>query len=141
MHNVQITALDYSADMLYIAKQHMSKCKHISFVQGDVGALPFETGAFDAVLSMNGFHAFPDKPKAFAQTKRVLKEGGVFLGCFYICGQRKITDFAVQSIYTHKGWFTPPFMTLQELQNHLQSHYRKVFLDHVKSIAYFHCVK
>ena len=28
---------------------------------------------------MNGFHAFPDKKKAFSETHRVLKKGGSFI--------------------------------------------------------------
>ena len=35
-----------------------------------------EANSFDIVLSMNGFHAFPDKKKAFRETHRVLKPGG-----------------------------------------------------------------
>ena len=38
----------------------------------------------DTVVSMNGFHAFPDKQKAFHEIWRVLKPGGNFIACFYI---------------------------------------------------------
>ena len=50
--------------------------QNVSFRQGDVGALPFEDGSFDAVLSLNGFHAFPDKEAAYRETFRVLRPGG-----------------------------------------------------------------
>lgn len=52
---------------------------NIKCVQGDVGNLPFEDSRFDILLSMNGFHAFPDKEKAFAETYRVLRKGIFFL--------------------------------------------------------------
>lgn len=136
-----VIALDYSSDMLQKARRRLGQHRHIEFVQGDVGALPYENAAFDMVFSMNGFHAFPDKQKAFDETDRVLKPGGVFCGCFYIRGQRKMTDFAIHSLYVGKGWFTPPFFTLEELGDILKKRYRKVRLMHVKSIAYFHCVK
>lgn len=136
-----VVALDYSSDMLQKARQRLVQHRHIEFVQGDVGALPFKDAEFDMVFSMNGFHAFPDKQKAFDETDRVLKPGGVFCGCFYIRGQRKMTDFAVRSLYVGKGWFTPPFFTLEELYDILKKRYRKVHLMNVKSIAYFHCVK
>ena len=41
-----------------------------------MGALPLSDGSCDVVMSMNGFHAFPDKKKAFRETYRVLKPGG-----------------------------------------------------------------
>ena len=58
-----ITCLDYSPDMM---KQAQEKAEHlqlrnVTFRQGDVGALPYNDGTFDIVLSLNGFHAFPDK--------------------------------------------------------------------------------
>ena len=37
----------------------------------------------DTVVSMNGFHAFLDKQKAFHEIWRVLKPGGDFIACFY----------------------------------------------------------
>ena len=56
--------------------------KNVSFQQGDVGALPFADGSFDTVLSLNGFHAFPDKEAAYRETFRVLRPGGTFCGCW-----------------------------------------------------------
>ena len=56
--------------------------ENVSFVQGDVGALPFADESFDLVLSLNGFHAFPDKDAAFRETCRVRRPGGIFCGCF-----------------------------------------------------------
>ena len=35
-----------------------------------------ENESVDTVVSMNGFHAFPDKQKAFHEIWRVLKPGG-----------------------------------------------------------------
>ena len=43
-----------------------------------------ENESVDTVVSMNGFHAFPDKQKAFREIWRVLKPGGDFIACFYI---------------------------------------------------------
>ena len=73
-----ITCLDYSADMMAAARRRAQAAGigNITFRQGDVGALPFEDETFDAVLSLNGFHAFPDKEAAYRETFRVLKPGG-----------------------------------------------------------------
>ena len=61
-----ITCLDYSPDMMDKAKRRAKAAglDHVRFCQGDVGALPFPDGSFDTVLSLNGFHAFPDKDAA-----------------------------------------------------------------------------
>ena len=68
-----IHCLDYSVDMMNTARHRaeMMGLKHVQFQQGDVGALPYEDCSFDLVLSLNGFHAFPDKEAAYRETFRV----------------------------------------------------------------------
>lgn len=111
--NADITCLDYSADMMATARRRAENMgiRNISFRQGDVGALPYEDASFDLVLSLNGFHAFPDKDAAWVETARVLKPGGIFCGCFYIKGENRRTDWFIDRLYTPKGFFTPPFET------------------------------
>lgn len=141
LKNAHITCLDYSTDMLEQAKRRLDGQAHINFIQGDVGNLQMDDESFDIVLSMNGFHAFPDKQKAFSETCRVLKSGGDFIACFYIRGKSKKTDWLVKNILAKKGWFTPPFQTEEELKNSLQKMYKEVELHVDGSMAYFHCVK
>ena len=87
--DADITCLDYSEDMMGRAQEKANRLdlKNVTFRQGDVGALPYETGTFDVVLSLNGFHAFPDKEAAYREIFRVLKPGGTFCGCFYVEGE------------------------------------------------------
>lgn len=141
LKNAHITCLDYSTDMLEQAKRRLDGQAHINFIQGDVGNLQMDDESFDIVLSMNGFHAFPDKQKAFSETCRVLKSGGDFIACFYIRGKSKRTDWLVKNILAKKGWFTPPFQTEEELKNTLQKMYKEVELHVDGSMTYFHCVK
>lgn len=141
LKNAHITCLDYSTDMLEQAKRRLDGQAHINFIQGDVGNLQMDDESFDVVLSMNSFHAFPDKQKAFSETFRVLKSGGDFIACFYIRGKSKKTDWLVKNILAKKGWFTPPFQTEEELKNTLQKMYKEVELHVDGSMAYFHCVK
>lgn len=141
LKNANITCLDYSTDMLEQAKRRLDGQAHINFIQGDVGNLQMDDESFDVVLSMNSFHAFPDKQKAFSETFRVLKSGGDFIACFYIRGKSKKTDWLVKNILAKKGWFTPPFQTEEELKNTLQKMYKEVELHVDGSMAYFHCVK
>ena len=139
----RITCLDYSADMMENAKKRAAamKLSNVAFVQGDAGALPFENESFDLVLSLNGFHAFPDKDAAFRETFRVLKRGGVFCGCFYIAGQFPRTDWFVKHMYVPKGFFTPPFETEESLEKRLRGLYAEVDVHTVRAEGIFKCVK
>ena len=137
----KITCLDYSEDMLEQAKQRLKYCSHISFIQGDVGNLPMEDNTYDIVLSMNGFHAFPDKEKAFRETNRVLKTGGKFIACFYIKGKSSLSDWLVNTILSKKGWFTPPLHTEEELIKILEHMYKDIDIHVDGSMVYFCCTK
>lgn len=143
MKNADISCLDYSEDMLAQAKARFAKNKinNVTFMQGDVGELPFGDCTFDTVLSMNGFHAFPDKDRAFSEMTRVLKKGGKLVACFYIKGRSKVTDALVKNVLARKGWFTPPFDTSGILMKRLESAY-KVTNWHIRgSMVYFRATK
>lgn len=143
LKKADVTCLDYSAEMMATAQKRAAKLglSHVRFLRGDVGALPFKDNSFDIVLSLNGFHAFPDKEAAYRETFRVLKPGGIFCGCFYIRGETRRTDWFIRHFYEPKGFFTPPFETGESLKNRLESLYASVTLDTVKSIASFCCQK
>ena len=141
LSNAEIICLDYSEDMLAQAEAHLADCPHISCVQGDVGQLPLENESCDIVFSMNGFHAFPDKGKAFQEIWRVLKPGGKFIACYYIKGESSITDWLVKNILAKKGWFTPPFQTKSEIKELLEQQYERVDFHTDGSMVYFACVK
>ena len=139
----EVTCLDYSADMMANAKRRAEAMRipHVAFVQGDVGALPFADESFDLVLSLNGFHAFPNKDAAYSETCRVLKKGGVFCGCFYVAGEFGRTDRFVKHMYVPKGFFTPPFETAESLEARLRELYSAVEVHCVRAEGVFKCVK
>ena len=143
LKEADITCLDYSEKMMDAAKQRAKEmgANHLHFKKGDVGALPFADETFDAVVSLNGFHAFPDKEAAYRETFRVLKPGGIFTGCFYVKGNNAHTDKRISGIYVKKGFFTEPFETMESLQERLGRMYGVVELSKVQSIAVFHCQK
>ena len=138
-----ITCLDYSPDMMKQAKEKAERLrlKNVTFRQGDVGALPYEDGSFDIVLSLNGFHAFPDKEAAYREISRVLKPGGTFCGCFYVKGEHKRTDWFVRHIYEKAGFFTPPYETVSSLKARLKGMYADVDMGNLKSMVWFVCRK
>ena len=138
-----VTCLDYSADMMGQA-QEKAECLHlqnVTFRQGDVGALPFADGAFDIVLSLNGFHAFPDKEVAYREIFRVLKPGGTFCGCFYVKGGHRRTDWFVRHVYEKAGFSTTPYETVSSLKARLDGMYTDVDMGNLKSMAWFVCRK
>lgn len=138
-----VTCLDYSTDMMDAAWKRVRTfgISNVSFMQGDVGELPFEDESFDIVLSLNGFHAFPDKEAAYRETYRVLKKGGTFTGCFYIKGGCKRTDWFIDHLYVKKGFFTPPFETEESLRDRLNAMYEEADVSRVEGMGCFRCRK
>ncbi len=138
-----ITCLDYSPDMMSAAKARAESMgiRNVRFVQGDVGALPFDDASFDAVLSLNGFHAFPDKEAAWRETFRVLRPGGTFCGCFYIKGGCARTDWFIKHLYQPKGYFTSPYETEASLKARLEKMYDEADVTRYEGIACFRCRK
>ena len=136
-----ITCLDYSTKMMETAKERAKELNvsNIRFVQGDVGELPFADETFDAVVSLNGFHAFPDKEAAYRETNRVLKKDGLFTGCFYVYGVNEKTDRMISRFHVKRGFFTPPFETMDSLRKRLEGMYEEVELSNIQSIACFTC--
>lgn len=138
-----ITCLDYSPDMMAAAQRRAKAAglDNVRFQQGDVGALPFADGSFDTVLSLNGFHAFPDKEAAYREIYRVLRPGGTFCGCFYVKGENLRTDWFINKVYTPKGFFTPPYETAASLRQRLMRQYRQATVETVEAMACFICKK
>jgi SAM-dependent methyltransferase len=69
--------------------------KHLSggsFQVADSAAIPFADGEFDVVVSALVIHFIPDRTKAFAEMKRVLRPGGLVGG--YTWKRTATTDFA-----------------------------------------------
>ena len=144
MKDAEIVGLDYSEEMIAIAslRQQSESIANLSLVQGDVGELPYAKESFDCVLSMNGFQAFPEKEKAFAEIFRVLKPGGCFCGCFYVRGERRLGDYFVKKVLERKGFFHPPYDTFVEAESRLRSMYGDdVVTEKMASACLFRCVK
>ena len=76
--NVSIVATDLNQAMLDRAAAIGTK-RAVEWRQADAMQLPFEDNAYDAVICQFGVMFFPDKAKAFAEARRVLKPGGVFV--------------------------------------------------------------
>lgn len=73
-----IVATDLNPPMIEHAAT-VGTARPVQWRQADAMKLPFEAGAFDAVACQFGAMFFPDKAAAFAEARRVLRPGGVFL--------------------------------------------------------------
>jgi SAM-dependent methyltransferase len=72
-----IVATDLNQAMLDTARQ-VGTTGAVEWRQADAMALPFDDASFDAVVCQFGAMFFPDKAKAFAEARRVLRPGGTF---------------------------------------------------------------
>jgi SAM-dependent methyltransferase len=76
--DVSIVATDLNQPMLDMAAE-MGTSRPVEWRAADAMQLPFEDGEFDAVVCQFGAMFFPDKAKAFAEARRVLRPTGVLL--------------------------------------------------------------
>ena len=89
--SVTIVATDLNQQMLDLASAIGTK-RPVEWRQADAMQLPFPDATFDAVLCQFGVMFFPEKSKAFAEARRVLRSGGVFI--FNVWDQIKENEFA-----------------------------------------------
>ena len=75
---VTIVATDLNQAMLDQAAT-TGTSRPVEWRQADASQLPFPDQSFDAVVCQFGVMFFPDKPRAYAEARRVLRPGGVFL--------------------------------------------------------------
>ena len=143
LDGAEIFCVDYSDKMLDVAKKRAAQMnlRGVKFLQGDVANLSFADNFFDAVLSINGFHVFSDKDSAWAETRRVLRSGGIFCGCMYVKGENRRTDIFVEKFCEPQKFFSPPYETLQSLQKKLSERYARAEVTNVESFAGFVCTK
>jgi len=76
--HVSIVATDLNQPMLDEASARGTR-RPVVWRQADALQLPFPDESFDAVVCQFGVMFFPDKPRAFAEARRVLKPSGVLL--------------------------------------------------------------
>ncbi len=76
--SVSIVATDLNQAMLDEAAAIGTR-RAVEWRQADATRLPFADGSCDAVVCQFGVMFFPDKAQAFAEARRVLRPGGVFI--------------------------------------------------------------
>jgi ubiquinone/menaquinone biosynthesis C-methylase UbiE len=76
--SVGIVATDLNQAMIDQAAA-VGTSRPVEWQQADAQQLPFADASCDAVVCQFGVMFFPDKARAFAEARRVLKPGGVYL--------------------------------------------------------------
>jgi arsenite methyltransferase len=74
-----VTGVDYGTDAVLAATAAARAERlgeRVTFARGDAEDLPIPDGSFDAVLCECSLCTFPDKPRAVAEMRRVLRQGG-----------------------------------------------------------------
>jgi ubiquinone/menaquinone biosynthesis C-methylase UbiE len=75
--STELVATDLNPAMIEEAAR-IGTARPVQWRQVDAMQLPFEDGSFDAIACQFGVMFFPDRPRAFAQARRVLRPGGLF---------------------------------------------------------------
>jgi SAM-dependent methyltransferase len=75
---VRIIATDLNPPMLDHAAA-LGTARPVEWRQADAMQLPYPDASFDVVVCQFGVMFFPDKPKAYAESRRVLRPGGLFI--------------------------------------------------------------
>ena len=80
---LDVVAADISATMLARARStaiRLGVSDQVTTTVADVGALPFDDGSIDLVVSFTGLHCFPDPHRAIGEMVRVLGPGAAITG-------------------------------------------------------------
>lgn len=85
----RVTGCDFSAGML---RQAAARTATVDWVRGDAGRLPFDDRSFDAVVSTEAFHWFPDQQRAAEELYRVIAPGGIALVALVNTPARFVAD-------------------------------------------------
>ena len=76
--DAEIVATDLNQPMLDVAASIGTR-RPVEWRRADALSLPFPDASFDAVVCQFGCMFFPDKPRSFAEARRVLRPGGVVI--------------------------------------------------------------
>ena len=99
-----VVGIDFSEQMLAIARQKCNTCPHVRFHQVAATTLPWSDPQFDTVVCANAFHYFDQPTAVLAEMRRVLHSGGrviILDWCrdFWVC---RLCDWVL-------GWFDPAY--------------------------------
>jgi SAM-dependent methyltransferase len=104
----RLVATDLNPPMLAVAQGKCGGDARVSFQPADATTLPFDDGAFDAMVCQFGVMFYPDKPKSYREARRVLAPGGGYF--FSVWDSRDYNAFArvISRVLEQTFAFDPP---------------------------------
>ena len=107
----EIVASDLNPGMIEEATR-IGTPRLVQWRQLDAMQLPFEHASFDAVVCQFGVMFLPDRPRAYAEARRVLRPDGVFaFNVWGAIGANEFADVAQQALDALFPHDPPRFMT------------------------------
>jgi ubiquinone/menaquinone biosynthesis C-methylase UbiE len=94
----RVAGLDPSAVMVGVA-QKKARSRTIEIVRGQARDMPFETGAFDAVMSVHTIYFWDDPVNELREIKRVVAPNGRFVLGFRSSRDQRFVSDSPQAIY------------------------------------------
>jgi ubiquinone/menaquinone biosynthesis C-methylase UbiE len=105
-----IVATDLNEAMIDEAKA-IEMARSVEWRQADAIQLPFEDASFDLVACQFGVMFFPDRVKAYAEARRVLRPGGAFLfNVWDSLDDNEVADAVVRAVSTIYPSDPPSFL-------------------------------
>ncbi len=127
----KITISDLSPGMLDAAWRNLVVTgRAFQFKEIDAQSIPFETEMFDAVIANHMLYHVPDRNKAFAEIRRVLKPGGHLIATTVGENHMKQMMDWYARVHVSKVWesFASPF-TLENGMEQLRPYFSQVTLS------------
>jgi ubiquinone/menaquinone biosynthesis C-methylase UbiE len=132
----QITLTDFSPGMLAEARANLAGAHPFAFEQADAQAIPFADASFDAVIANHMLYHVPDRAKAFAEIRRVLRPAGRFYAALNgAAHMREVYDLVHQFDPTIGMWRPPgnQIFTIEQAQSELPHFFSYVLLHRYES--------
>jgi ubiquinone/menaquinone biosynthesis C-methylase UbiE len=89
----EVCGVDVTPEMIRVAQEKLTDAAaNVSFHEGDACALPFASGSFDTVMSVNALQTMDQPDAAIAEMRRVLRPGGELLLIAYCYGDSSLLE-------------------------------------------------
>jgi ubiquinone/menaquinone biosynthesis C-methylase UbiE len=99
-----LVATDYASAMLGALRERVREAglANVECEHGDIYALAYPPGSFDAVVACNVLHLVPDLPRALQALCRVLGVGGKLVAPTF-CHDETLTSWVVSRVFALSG--------------------------------------